>query len=737
MTQGAASNLHRSRVFAWISRHPKGRAALGSVIVFALVMLAVLLAAFAWPASYSTTAVVAIEPPPGVQSNDLVLPSPDTTAVELRRALLVPAELSELARVMELKPSDPAVAEAIRVMPLASRAFLVMFSGADPEAVQRATNTLADRVVERAPRILELGPGLAAAVIRQRERELADFAEAHPEVALGAVSSAAPTARGSDATLNALRSERARLEKEIREQNALPPSDPYQPSAEERSKAERRLLEINTAIRARERAPSVEPTNNAGSSSTELRAKWRQLVDALSAARNEARAPAPSDAPRLVARVSSRAPLPAKPISPNRLLIIAVGLVAAAGLSALSFPVSAWMARRAGHGARTRSPSHAPSAAGATQNSSMPKADTLPPSEPPRQPTESSAPPAKNPSEPTLRRLSPQPPPGAGAYSMSTRRPSSPETVHGSPELALAPVGEVEVVPRRRRAPATLIGGTRLEAFAREDAEAAREFRVNVSESPGEVRAGQSAAGRADADAAPRVAPGENRALVRVSQSSGPTTTVTSYPVRSGWQPNPELSPADWLHPVRDELYRRALNRCFVVAVMALPDAEPLKSKVAAQLALALAETRQPRVLLLDADFDYPSVHRWLRVEMRPGTGFSQQMRSHIRDEMPGGFSVMQCSPSLFLLGEARIRSPGLLRTMEFENAVNLLRQHHELIVIDAPTVSLSTEFRALEAVADGVLLAASDHAQGENALRQLKPIFGSKILAAIIPPGA
>jgi Mrp family chromosome partitioning ATPase len=174
----------------------------------------------------------------------------------------------------------------------------------------------------------------------------------------------------------------------------------------------------------------------------------------------------------------------------------------------------------------------------------------------------------------------------------------------------------------------------------------------------------------------------------------------------------------------------RSLGRCFVVVITSAGGAQQVKSEAVAQLAMALAETGHPRILLMEGEFDRPAVHQVMGVEMPRSAGFSQQMHSRIHGQGGGNWVVVECLPTLHVLAEGRMRSPGLLHSFQFEGAVNDLRQRYEIIVIDGPPLSVNTDMRALEAVVDGIIVVMRPGDREPTPVE--RALFGRKLLRIV-----
>jgi Mrp family chromosome partitioning ATPase len=215
-----------------------------------------------------------------------------------------------------------------------------------------------------------------------------------------------------------------------------------------------------------------------------------------------------------------------------------------------------------------------------------------------------------------------------------------------------------------------------------------------------------------------------------------PDDIVAPRDVLPGWSPDPAVRTTDSLEELRalrDQLYQLALRGSFVVGVSCAPEAASAKSRVAAQLATLLAEPGSARVLLMEADFDRPSVHRLMRVDMPLSSGFSQQMHKRINVRKRTPWTLVRCSPSLDVLGEGLVRSPGLLSSVPFAEAVSELRRYYDLIVADGPIAGASVDTRALDTIADGLVLVVRAGQPLPKMLGQASKWFSKKELMGVV----
>jgi Mrp family chromosome partitioning ATPase len=181
---------------------------------------------------------------------------------------------------------------------------------------------------------------------------------------------------------------------------------------------------------------------------------------------------------------------------------------------------------------------------------------------------------------------------------------------------------------------------------------------------------------------------------------------LAAYDISAGWRPEPTLVAAA-RRDLRDDLLPLSRGRCVVLAVAGPSSARDQKSRVAAELALALSERGACRVLVVEGDFERPAVHRNLRAMPGFSSGFSQQIHARTRSANAPGWLVTRCSPSLDVLAEGAVRSPGLMASKQFEDCFTELRNHYDFIIVDGPPLSADTECRVLDDVSDGLLLVA------------------------------
>ncbi len=262
---------------------------------------------------------------------------------------------------------------------------------------------------------------------------------------------------------------------------------------------------------------------------------------------------------------------------------------------------------------------------------------------------------------------------------------------------------------------------------------------------------GGSSTAREQADVRPAAPPGEEPRAARATQpivtSSGqaevwekksslpePDEIVVSQPASSRWRMPPALTGGNGaLAGLRDQILEFTSRGSFVVAVTSEQASVEGKTNVAAKLSGMLSHEDRARVLLVEANFDFPALHRVLSVEMPPGAGFSQQLRSRLRNGRKP-WNVVHCASSLDVLAEGPVRSPGVLLSQEFANAIAELRTCYDVIVLDSPVAGHGVETKPINAVSDGIAIIAASQSVLRDVLERAMSRFGQKKLMVAIP---
>jgi Mrp family chromosome partitioning ATPase len=213
----------------------------------------------------------------------------------------------------------------------------------------------------------------------------------------------------------------------------------------------------------------------------------------------------------------------------------------------------------------------------------------------------------------------------------------------------------------------------------------------------------------------------EQPAQASPAQAPNPAaSTIIHHDVPFGWRPSVDPTAAPVV-TLRDAVLKQASVQRLAVAVTGARGSG--RGQLAAGLALALAESGA-RVLLVEADFDSPEIHRALAIAAPTGAGFSQQLTARSQDGQARPWVVVRCAPNLHVLAEGRMRSPGLLAAEAFARAIAELRDQHHVLIIHAPSLDTPGDLRPIGGLVQAVVIANPDQSAsiqfGDNALRAL-----------------
>ena len=157
------------------------------------------------------------------------------------------------------------------------------------------------------------------------------------------------------------------------------------------------------------------------------------------------------------------------------------------------------------------------------------------------------------------------------------------------------------------------------------------------------------------------------------------------------------------------------------------------KTTTAINLALALAQRAEGKVLLVDADVARPSVHRFL--DIPPGNGFSKLLEDPDAD--PKRYA--RWHEGLWLVEAGREPAEGrtALATPAAQRAFQRLRQRFRYVVVDAPPVLALAEGLILQDVVDSILLVVRAQKTPREAVQRAVRSLDPERLAGVVLNGA
>jgi succinoglycan biosynthesis transport protein ExoP len=139
-------------------------------------------------------------------------------------------------------------------------------------------------------------------------------------------------------------------------------------------------------------------------------------------------------------------------------------------------------------------------------------------------------------------------------------------------------------------------------------------------------------------------------------------------------------------------------SQCYVITS---PSAGDGKSTVAANLAIALAQTGQ-RVAVIDADLRKPSIHKLFRLSPQVGTTTVLLDRASVHDAIQHHTSDL---PDVLTAGQLPPNPSELLGSRRMEELLGALKATYEVVLVDCPPLLPVTDPMVVSRFADGVLL--------------------------------
>lgn len=187
------------------------------------------------------------------------------------------------------------------------------------------------------------------------------------------------------------------------------------------------------------------------------------------------------------------------------------------------------------------------------------------------------------------------------------------------------------------------------------------------------------------------------------------------------------------LRVLRHRLEQKRASGMWVFGVTSATSGEG-KSTFASQLALVLSESQRARVLLVESNFNSPSLARILGFRVPQGQGFSTQLARKMRGS-PDPWCVVALGPALHVLAEDD-NEPGFPETLHsthFANAIAFLARGYDFLIVDAPCVLGSGDANVVENAVDGMLMVARSGTTQGNQVREAVRQIGQRKAMGIV----
>ena len=163
----------------------------------------------------------------------------------------------------------------------------------------------------------------------------------------------------------------------------------------------------------------------------------------------------------------------------------------------------------------------------------------------------------------------------------------------------------------------------------------------------------------------------------------------------------PKSRQAEAYRAIRTAMYFNARGRQHQVVQVTSPQAGDGKSTLAANLAVSIAQSGR-RVLLIDADFRRPTVHKLFGLSNSEGstsvlTG-TAELADAVQSSGIDNLDILTCGPQPANPAELAISG-------ELRDLLEVLKSKYEFVIVDSPPLLAVTDPSGIAARVDGVLL--------------------------------
>jgi capsular exopolysaccharide synthesis family protein len=168
------------------------------------------------------------------------------------------------------------------------------------------------------------------------------------------------------------------------------------------------------------------------------------------------------------------------------------------------------------------------------------------------------------------------------------------------------------------------------------------------------------------------------------------------------------------------------------VMVVSSPGPGDGKTITAVNLAGALSLKANAKVLLMDADFRRPSVHKQTGLPNEPGLAAVLEKHCALEDALVHTLQF----PNLYVLpaGEWNLNPAELLDSMEWQRFMTRIRELFAYVMIDSPPIAAVADYDLIQARCDGVILVMRpDHTKRSACFRALQMIPNDKMIGVVV----
>ncbi len=194
----------------------------------------------------------------------------------------------------------------------------------------------------------------------------------------------------------------------------------------------------------------------------------------------------------------------------------------------------------------------------------------------------------------------------------------------------------------------------------------------------------------------------------------------------------PRSAAAEAYRALRMNLAFTSLDKSLESLVVSSPAPNATKSHAAANLAVVMAQAEQ-RVILADADLRRPELHELFGVAQEPGIT-DVMLRQHI-GEIPLHDTDV---PRLQVLTSGALppNPADILDSQKMRDLLAKLREMADVVILDAPPVTVAVDASVLAAQTDGLLLVVRAGHSRRDRITQAKELldrFRVRLLGAVL----
>jgi capsular exopolysaccharide synthesis family protein len=174
-------------------------------------------------------------------------------------------------------------------------------------------------------------------------------------------------------------------------------------------------------------------------------------------------------------------------------------------------------------------------------------------------------------------------------------------------------------------------------------------------------------------------------------------------------------------------LREKSNYKTFVITSAGLQDGKTITS---INLALAMANDIDKKIILIDCDLRKPRIHEYLGLEMQPG------LVDLIRDSSPSiNLSVIKQFKNLSVLtcGDIPENPTELLNSVKMRQILEVIKANYDVVLIDSVPMIPIADTMILSEMSDGAIMVVRADKTDYSAVEKAIPLLGDKIVGVVL----